>query len=108
MGFFAVPVVLFTSAISHLFMVTVLKSASAGRAAAVDAKAPKSLRQAWELVRRSPELYGPVIRTALVMVTCGTPWSAALEAKENIRSRPIGYGRTTWRHWRSVPVSGQY
>lgn len=93
MGFFAVPVVLFTSAISHLFMLTVLKSASAGRAAAVDAEAPRSLRQAWELVRRSPELYGPVIRTALVMVTCGTLLGLLpLEAKENIQTGPIGYG----------------
>jgi MFS family permease len=97
MGFFAIPVVLFTSAASHLFMLTVLKAIPNRRAVnpveAGQAEAPRSLRPAWNLVRRSPQLYGPISRTAVVMVTGGTLLGLLpLEAKENIQTGPIGYG----------------
>jgi MFS family permease len=97
MGFFGIPVVLFTSAASHLFMITVLRSVPSRRATgageAERAGTPRSLRQAWNLVRESPRLYGPVIRTAVVMVTAGALLGLLpLEAKENIQTGPIGYG----------------
>lgn len=95
MGFFGTPVVLFTSAASHLFMITVLKTTRHGRPAGdgSQADAPRSLRRAWELVRRSPQLYGPIVRIGVVMVTCGTLLGLLpLEAKENIQTGPIGYG----------------
>ncbi|MEI6251832.1 MAG: MFS transporter [Mycobacteriaceae bacterium] len=97
MGSFGIPVVLFTSAASHLFMITVLKTIPNRRCAdpgdVGQADAPGSLRQAWSLVRRSPRLYGPIIRTAVVMVTGGTLLGLLpLEAKENIQTGPIGYG----------------
>jgi MFS family permease len=97
MGFFGPPVVLFTSAASHLFMITALKTTRNGRAAGNgdpgQAEAPRSLRQAWDLVRRSPQLYGPIIRVGVVMVTCGSLLGLLpLEAKENIQTGPIGYG----------------
>lgn len=93
MSAFGVPVVLFTSAVSHVVMLAVLRSASNVRTAALDAEAPQSLRQAWDVVRRSPNLYGPVIRTAMVMVTCGALLGLLpLEAKENVQTGPIGYG----------------
>ena len=93
MGFFGIPVVLFTSAASHLFMITVLKTIPNQRSAVGEADPPRSSRQAWNLVRRSPRLYGPIIRTAVVMVTAGTLLGLLpLEAKENIQTGPIGYG----------------
>lgn len=94
MGFFGPPVAILSSAASHLFMLGVLKSAPKGREPDRAAGgAPRSLRRAWDLLRRSPELYGPTIRTAMVMVTCGTVLGLLpLEAKENIQTGPIGYG----------------
>lgn len=94
MGFFSTPAVLFTSAASHLYMLAVLKTAGQQRPADPGrAPAPQSLRQAWDLVKGSPQLYGPTIRTALVMITCGALLGLLpLEAKENIQTGPIGYG----------------
>lgn len=100
MGFFGTAVVLFTSTLSHLYMLLVLKTTGvktpAGDRAAVDepdAGPSRSLRQAWELLRGSANLYGPIVRTAMVMVTCGTVLGLLpLEAKENIQTGPIGYG----------------
>lgn len=93
MGFFGPPVAIFSSALSHLFMLGVLKTASVGRSRDGDAGSRGSLRQAWDLLRRSPNLYGPTIRTAIVMITCGTVLGLLpLEAKENIQTGPIGYG----------------
>ncbi len=92
MGLFGPPVAILTSAASHLFMLGVLRTAPRRRAPA-DADRPRSFRRAWEQVRHSPQLYGPIIRTALVMVTCGTLLGLLpLEAKENIQTGPIGYG----------------
>lgn len=97
MGFFGTAVVLFTSTISHVYMLVVLAAARRNRTAdsgdAGRTDAAQSLRQAWGLLRRSPNLYGPVVRTAMVMVTCGTVLGLLpLEAKENIQTGPIGYG----------------
>ncbi len=97
MGFFGTAVVLFTSTISHLYVLAVLaitrrnRTADTGDADRTDAS--PSLGQAWGLIRRSPNLYGPILRTAMVMVTCGTLLGLLpLEAKENIQTGPIGYG----------------
>jgi predicted MFS family arabinose efflux permease len=94
MGFFGPPVVIFTSAASHLYMIGVLKTTPGKRAADAGHPGPaRSLRQAWDLLRRSPQLYGPTIRTAMIMVTCGAVLGLLpLEAKENIQTGPIGYG----------------
>lgn len=92
MGFFGTAVVLFTSTVSHLYMIVVLATTPQSRPADA-AESARSLRRAWALLRRSPDLYGPVLRTALVMVTCGTVLGLLpLEAKENIQTGPIGYG----------------
>ncbi|MGV0994046.1 MAG: MFS transporter [Mycobacterium sp.] len=91
MRYFGPPVVLFTSAVSHLFMMGVLKTARSGQS--VKRGEAGSLRQTWQVLVRSPQLYGPMIRTAMVMVTCGTVLGLLpLEAKENIQTGPIGYG----------------
>jgi predicted MFS family arabinose efflux permease len=93
MGYFGTAVVLFTSATSHLFMLGVLRTAGGGRPAGDAGGGSRSLRRTWELVRRSPILYGPIARTAMVMVTCGALLGLLpLEAKENIQTGPIGYG----------------
>ena len=94
MGFFGPPVAILSSAASHLFMLGVLKTASTGRAPdPATAGSRGSLRIAWNLLRRNPELYGPTLRTAMVMITCGTVLGLLpLEAKENIQTGPIGYG----------------
>ncbi len=92
MGTFGTAVVLFTSAVSHLFMMAVLRTArSAGAGAPAETK--PMLREAWQLVRNSVVLYGPIVRTSMVMVTCGALLGLLpLEAKENIQTGPIGYG----------------
>ena len=91
MRFFGPPVVLLTSAVSHLFMMTVLTTARRGRS--IKRGDTGSLRQTWQVLVGSPQLYGPIIRTAMVMVTCGTLLGLLpLEAKENIQTGPIGYG----------------
>lgn len=95
MGFFGTAVVLFTSAVSHLYMIAVLIGLPMRRLPAPgDATSSvRSLRQAWAVVRRSPKLYGPVVRTATVMLTCGALLGLLpLEAKENVQTGPIGYG----------------
>lgn len=97
MGFFGTAVVLFTSAFSYLYMIVVLSSMRQNRtidaAAADETRKSRSLREAWVLLRRSPPLYGPIVRTAMVMVTCGAVLGLLpLEAKENIQTGPIGYG----------------
>jgi predicted MFS family arabinose efflux permease len=97
MGYFGTAVVLFTSTLSHLYMIFVLKTTRQERIGAagdpVAAGSPGSLRHAFEFLRRSPNLYGPILRTAMVMVACGTVLGLLpLEAKENIQTGPIGYG----------------
>lgn len=98
MGFFGTAVVLFTSAISHVYMLAVLMitrtnltSEPADPVGPVGADS--SLRSAWGVLRRSSNLYGPIVRTAMVMITCGALLGLLpLEAKENVQTGPIGYG----------------
>jgi len=95
MGYFGTAVVLFTSAVSHLYMIAVVKITRSARITgdSADVDSPLSLGRAWEVLRRSRNLYGPIIRIAMVMVTCGTVLGLLpLEAKENIQTGPIGYG----------------
>ncbi len=97
MGHFGTAVVLFTSTVSHLYMLTVLfltrRRHDAHSEEARDQETSSSLRQAWRLMVRSPQLNGPVVRSAMVMITCGAVLGLLpLEAKENIQTGPIGYG----------------
>ncbi len=94
MGFFGTAVVLFSSAVSHLYLIAVLLTMPRDRAAVPDdSEDSRSLRRALELIRQSPRLYGPMARIAMVMVTSGTLLGLLpLEAKENIQTGPIGYG----------------
>lgn len=52
-----------------------------------------SLREAWTIMRRSPELYGPMIRCAFLMIPCSAVVALLpLEAKDNIQTDLLGYG----------------
>lgn len=52
-----------------------------------------SLREAWAVMRRSPQLYGPMIRCAFLMVPCAAVLALLpLEAKDNIQTDLLGYG----------------
>ena len=56
--------------------------------------AKRSLREGWDVLRRSPQLYGPIIPLSRsLMVPCaGVLALLPLEAKENIQTGAIGYG----------------
>ena len=93
MGFFGPAVVLFTGAASQLGMIAAVRAATRRRPPDVTGAAGRSLREAWRLIRRSSDLYGPMIRCALLMIPCGGLLGLLpLEAKENIQTGPIGYG----------------
>lgn len=95
MGFFGTAVVLFTSAVSQLVMIVTLKTVPRRSAALSDATvAPtRSFCEGLAHLRRSPSLYGPMIRCAVLMAPCGGVLGLLpLEAKENIQTGPIGYG----------------
>lgn len=97
MGLAGAAVVLFTRALSHVVMIVALLHLTRKRSAEGDTPAPApaehSLRDGWSVLRRSPQLYGPMIRCALLMGPCaGVLALLPLEAKENVQTGPIGYG----------------
>lgn len=81
-------------AASHLVMILALlrlprPTPTRGRKADTDG----SLREAWAVMRRSPQLYGPMIRCAFLMVPCSAVLALLpLEAKDNIQTDLLGYG----------------
>lgn len=97
MGLAGAAVVLFTRAVSHVVMILALLHLTRKRATDEDTPAPaaakRSLRDGWSVLRRTPHLYGPMIRCALLMAPCaGVLALLPLEAKENVQTGPIGYG----------------
>lgn len=81
-------------AASHLLMVVALLRLS--RRTVVRTREPGaagSLREAWAVMRGSPQLYGPMIRCAFLMVPCAAVLALLpLEAKDNIQTDLLGYG----------------
>lgn len=52
-----------------------------------------SMAEGWNFLRRSPQIYGPMIRCALLMAPfAGLLALLPLDAKENIQTDAIGYG----------------
>lgn len=93
MGVWGTAVVLFTSAASQLIMIATLLTVGKPTGSAVQSEIAGSVRDGWAVLRRSPSVYGPMIRCALLMVPCGGVLGLLpLEAKENIQTGPIGYG----------------
>lgn len=91
MGLAGTAVVLFTRALSHLVMIAALLRIP--KVTATSQKVPRSIRDGWRTISGSPQLYGPMIRTLLLMVPCGAVLALLpLEAKENIQTGVIGYG----------------
>lgn len=82
--------------LSHLVMMAVIRRVPkpAGRAEGTSFRqAATSFRDGWRSLRRTRELYGPLIRLALFMMPCtGVVALLPLEAKENIQTEVIGYG----------------
>jgi MFS family permease len=94
LGLAGIGTVFATRAASHLVMILALlrvprpEVSSARKADAVD-----SLREGWAIMCRSPQLYGPMIRCALLMVPCAAVLALLpLEAKDNIATDTLGYG----------------
>lgn len=124
MGVFGTAVVLFTRALSHLVMIVTVLRSTKSSATKSGGPARRSLREGWSALRGSRQLYGPLIRTALLMGPCsGVVALLPLEAKENIQTGSIGFGGllaalgfgtafgvtlmpVVQRHLRLNPVSG--
>jgi MFS family permease len=85
-------------AVTHVVMILALTRAP--KFAPTQPKVPFSLSnsrrscaEGWTHLRRSPQLYGPLIRCALVMLPgAGLSALLPLEARENIQTEVIGYG----------------
>lgn len=92
MGLAGAAVVLFTRAAANLVMLaTLIRQPRIG--AEVSSGPGGSLRDGWRVLTRTPALYGPMIRCALLMAPCGGVVALLpLEAKENIQTGAIGFG----------------
>ncbi|GJF18704.1 MFS transporter [Mycolicibacterium cyprinidarum] len=57
------------------------------------ARPRKSFGEGWRFLRRSPQIYGPMVRCALLMAPfAGMLALLPLDAKENIQTDALGYG----------------
>lgn len=81
-------------ALSHLVMIVALlrmPRSTVVRTSRTDSAG--SLRAAWAVMRTTPQLYGPMIRCAFLMVPCSAVLALLpLEAKDNIQTDLLGYG----------------
>lgn len=94
LGLAGLGTVVAARAASHLVMIVALlrlpRPTSVNTCKAEDAG---TLRQAWAMMRRTPQLYGPMIRCALLMIPCAAVLALLpLEAKDNIQTDLLGYG----------------
>lgn len=94
LGLAGLGTVVAARAVSHLVMIVALvRLPRPTPAGGGKRRSPGSLRQAWTVVRGSPELYGPMIRAAFLMVPCSAVLALLpLEAKDNIQTDLLGYG----------------
>jgi len=94
LGLAGIGTVFATRAASHLLMIVALLRVprpAVTRVGETDAVA--SLREGWDIMRKSPQLYGPMIRCAFLMVPCAAILALLpLEAKDNIQTDVLGYG----------------
>lgn len=94
LGLAGVGTVFATRAASHVVMIgTLLRLPRPAATHTRDTDAAASLREGWAVVRRTPQLYGPMIRCVFLMVPCSAVLALLpLEAKDNIQTGVIGYG----------------
>lgn len=81
--------------LSHLVMVLALRHVprAAGDRERERLNVAGSLTEGWRILRGSPALYGPIVRSAFLMVPVGGVLALLpLEAKDNIQTGVIGYG----------------
>ncbi|WP_174400595.1 MFS transporter [Mycolicibacterium sphagni] len=81
--------------LSHLVMILALRHVPkpAARSTEQRVAVTRSLRDGWRHLRKSPALYGPMIRSALLMAPVGGVLALLpLEARDNIQTGVIGYG----------------
>ncbi|GAY18007.1 MFS transporter [Mycobacterium sp. shizuoka-1] len=81
--------------LSHLVMIVALRHVPkpAADPAPQRLDVAGSLRDGWRQLRTAPALYGPMIRSALLMAPVGGVLALLpLEAKDNIQTGVIGYG----------------
>ncbi len=94
LGLAGLGTVVAARAASHLVMVLALLRLPRSSVDHVRQSDPGgSLREAWAVLRTAPQLYGPMIRCALLMVPCSAVLALLpLEAKDNIQTDLLGYG----------------
>lgn len=97
-GLAGIALVLGLRILAHIMLIRALwrvpesSEAAAGPAGSIE-KPGISLREGWSFLRRSPEVYGPMIRCAFLMAPfAGMLALLPLDAKENIQTDAIGYG----------------
>lgn len=94
LGLAGIGTVFAARAASHLVMIVALLRVprpATTRTRKTDAGA--ALREGWSIMRTSPQLYGPMIRCAFLMVPCAAVLALLpLEAKDNIQTDILGYG----------------
>lgn len=94
LGLAGIGTVFAARAASHLVMILALLRVprpATTRTRKTDAGA--ALREGWSIMRTSPQLYGPMIRCAFLMVPCAAVLALLpLEAKDNIQTDILGYG----------------
>jgi len=94
LGLAGIGTVFATRAVSHLLMIVAMLRVPRPAVTSVgETDAVASLREGWDIMRKSPQLYGPMIRCAFLMVPCAAILALLpLEAKENIQTDVLGYG----------------
>jgi MFS family permease len=95
-GLAGVAIVLAARIVGHLVVLhsvwrTPAKPNEAGRVASPESK--PSIRDGWRFLRRTPHVYGPMLRCAVVMAPfSGLLALLPLDAKDNIQTEVLGYG----------------
>lgn len=95
MGVVGVALIFAIRVASHLVMIVALCRGTkpAGAQPHPQFRVSQSLVEGWRYLRRSPELYGPMARSAFLMAPCGGVLALLpLEARDNIQTGVIGYG----------------
>jgi MFS family permease len=95
MGVVGAALIFAVRVVSHLVMILALRSVPKVVAAQTETRLnpTQSLREGWLFLRRTPALYGPMIRSAFLMAPCGGVLALLpLEARDNIQTGVIGYG----------------
>ncbi|MCB1264720.1 MAG: MFS transporter [Mycobacterium sp.] len=94
LGLAGIGTVFAARAASHLVMiVALLRLPRPSMTPSAGGRTATKLCDGWAVMRTSPQLYGPMIRCAFLMVPCSAVLALLpLEAKDNIQTDLLGYG----------------